>query len=288
MKLIIMTDASCDLPPDFIDENEVPFLGLTCCFKGKEYEDDFGKSLGREEFYKGLKEGEMPSTSQINEFRFVEKFKELLKQKVPIIYIGMSSGLSGTFNSAKLAREIIMEEYKDADITLIDTRCSSIGQGILVYNAYKMIKENFLKEDIINWIENTKTKVNHWFVVEDLKHLKRGGRISVSKAAIGTLLDIKPIICITEDGTLKNVDSIRGRKRAIKYLIEKLKEQCENPSEQLIGIAHGDCLEDARALKKVIENQFKTKNVILSELGLGMASHCGRGMLALCFIGKER
>jgi DegV family protein with EDD domain len=288
MKPIIMTDASCDLPPEFIEKNKIPFLGLICHFKGKDYEDDFGKSLNREEFYKGLEDGEIPSTSQINEFRFVKKFKVLLEEKRPIIYIGMSSGLSGTFNSAKLARETVIEEYKNADITLIDTKCSSIGLGILVYNAYKMLNENFLKEDIINWIENNKMKINHWFMVEDLNHLKKGGRISGSKAAIGTLLDIKPIIYIMEDGSLKNVNNIRGRKRAAKHLIEKLRERCLDPKEQLIGIAHGDCLEDAESLKKAIERELNGKNIIVSELGLGMAAHCGRGMLALCFMGKER
>ncbi len=288
MKPIIMTDASCDLPPEFIEKNKVPFLGLICHFKGKDYEDDFGKTLSYEEFYKGLKEGEMPSTSQINEFRFVQKFKELLKQERPIIYIGMSSGLSGTFNSAKLARETIMEEYENADITVIDTKSSSIGLGILVYHAYEMLSKNCSKEEIINWVENNKIKVNHWFVVEDLNHLKKGGRISASKAVIGTLLDIKPIIYMMEDGSLKNINNIRGRKRAVKHLIENFRERCINPENQLIAISHGDCLADAEALKKTMEIEFNAKNIIINQLGIGMAAHCGVGMISLCFIGNRR
>lgn len=288
IKPIIMTDASCDLPREFIMENKIPFLGLICHFKGKDYEDDFGQSLSYEDFYNGLREGEMPYTAQINEFRFTEKFKELLVENRPIIYIGMSSGLSGTFNSAKLAKEEVLREIGEGDITVIDTKCSSIGQGILVYHAHEMAERGCSKEEIVDWVENNKMNVNLWFVVEDLNHLKRGGRISASKAAIGTLLNIKPIICIVEDGTLKNITSIRGKKRAVKYIIDKFKERAVNPKEQLIGISHGDCLEEAEALKELIKSEFGSTKFVVNKLGTGMAAHCGAGMLSLCFIGKER
>lgn len=206
---IIFTDASCDLPRDFIDENNIPFLGLMCNFKGKDWEDDFGKTLSYEEFYEGIKNGEMPSTSQINEYRFEQKFKELLKENRPIIYIAMSSGLSGTVNSAKMAREEILAQNESADITIIDTKCSSIGQGLLVYNAVKMAKEGKSKDEIVKWVNENKSKVNHWFMVENLTHLKRGGRVSATSATIGTLLNIRPIIHIEKDGTLKNITNMK-------------------------------------------------------------------------------
>lgn len=174
-----------------------------CNFKGKDWEDDFGKTLSYEDFYTSIKNGEMPSTSQINEYRFEEKFKELLKEERPIIYIAMSSGLSGTVNSAKMAREEILAQNQEADITIIDTKCSSIGQGLLVYNAVKMAKEGKSKDEIVKWINENKNKVNHWFMVENLTHLRRGGRVSATSATIGTLLNIKPIIHIEKDGTLK-------------------------------------------------------------------------------------
>ncbi|MHC6179491.1 DegV family protein [Clostridium sp. JNZ X4-2] len=287
-KPIIMTDAGCDLPASFIFENNIPFLGLICHFKGKDYEDDFGKSLSYKEFYSGLRNGEMPYTSQINEYRFTEKFKKLLKEKRPIIYIGMSSAVSGTFNSSKLAREAVINEFKDADITVIDSRDASIGLGLLVYSAYKMAQEGRSRDEIVKWLDENKLKVNHWFMVEDLKHLKRGGRISSSKAVIGTLLDIKPIIYISQDGSLKNIANVRGRRKGIKYLVDRFRERAVNTENQVIGISHGDCLEDANLLKKIMEKEFHNNKFIINTLGLGMATHCGNGMLALCFLGNER
>ncbi|OAA83368.1 DegV domain-containing protein [Clostridium ljungdahlii] len=285
---IIMTDASCDLPGSFMKKNNIQFLGLMCHFKNKDYEDDFGKSLSYEEFYKGLENGEMPYTSQINEYRFTEKFKELLKQKRPIIYIGMSSGISGTFNSSKLAKNAILSEFEDADITLIDSKSSSIGLGILVYYACKMAQEGLSKDEIVNWVNNNRLKMNHWFVVEDLKHLKRGGRISSSKAIVGTLLDVKPIIYIENQGELKNVTNVRGRKKAIKYLVERFRERALDNENQVIGISHGNCIEDAKLLKNIIEREFPNNRFIINMLGVGMAAHCGSGMLSLCFLGNKR
>ncbi|MEY7999495.1 DegV family protein [Clostridium sp. Mt-5] len=287
-KPIIMTDAGCDLPGSFILENNIPFLGLICHFKGKDYEDDFGKSLSYEEFYNGLRNGEMPYTSQINEYRFTEKFKKLLEEKRPIIYIGMSSAVSGTFNSSKLAREAVINEFKDADITVIDSKDASIGLGLLVYFAYKMAKEGRSRDEIVKWLNENKLKVNHWFMVEDLKHLKRGGRISSSKAVIGTLLDVKPIIYISQDGSLKNMANVRGRRKGIKYLVDRFRERAISTENQVIGISHGDCLEDANLLKKIMEKEFHNNKFIINTLGLGMATHCGNGMLALCFLGNER
>lgn len=286
MQPIIFTDASCDLPRSFIEENNVPYLGLMCNFKGKDYEDDFGKTLEYKEFYEGLKNGEDAATSQINEYRFIEKFKELLKENRPIIYIGMSSGLSGTVNSAKLAKEEILLENKNADITVIDTKCSSIGLGLLVYYSVKMAKEGLSKEEIINWVKDKMNKVNHWFIVEDLKHLRKGGRISSTSATIGTLLNIRPIIHIEEDGKLKNVTNIRGKKKAMNYLLEKFKDNAVNHSETIAAITHAQSLEEANKLKDKLQEEFGVKNFIISDLGIGMGTHCGNGMLALCFIGK--
>ncbi|MFL0196494.1 DegV family protein [Clostridium sp. WILCCON 0269] len=287
-KPIIMTDASCDLPGSFILERKIPFLGLICHFRGKDYEDSFGKCLSYEEFYKGLREGELPYTCQINEYRFTEKFRELIKEERPIIYIGMSSGISGTFNSAKLAKEAIVSESKDADIILIDSKGSSLGMGILVYKAYHMAEDGFTKDEIVNWVESNKLKMNYWFMVEDLRHLKRGGRISPSKANIGTLLDVKPIMCISPDGTLKNVVNLRGRKKAIKYLAEKFRERAVDTENQIVGISHGDCLEDAKLLERIIKENFPNNKFIINILGLGMAAHCGCGTLSLCFLATER
>ena len=287
-KPIIMTDASCDLPGSFIMENKIPFLGLICNFKGRDYEDSFGKSLSYTEFYEGLRKGEMPYTSQVNQYRFIEKFKELIKEKRPIIYIGLSSGISGTFNSAKLAREEVLSEFEDADITLIDSKSASMGLGILVYNSYYMAENGCTRDEIVKWVESNKLKMNHWFMVEDLKYLKKGGRIPPFKASVASILNVKPIMCFQEEGTLKSVINLRGRKKAIKYIAEKFKEKSSCVENQIIGISHGDCLEDAKFLEKIIREDFPNNKFIINILGFGMAAHCGCGTLSLFFLGNGR
>ncbi|WP_338433370.1 DegV family protein [Clostridium tyrobutyricum] len=287
-KPIIMTDATCDMPKEYITNNNIPFLGLMCNFKSNEYEDDFWNSLDYKYFYAELRNGEMPYTMQVNEYRFLKKFRQLLKEHRPIIYIGISSAISGTFNSSKLAREEILDEFKDADITVIDSKGASIGLGLLVYHAVEMAEQGYNKDDIVEWVEQNKNKMNYWFVVDDLKHLQRGGRISSSKAVIGRILDVKPIIVIHKDGALKNVANIRGKKKAFKYLIQRFKEAGIHTQDQLIGISHGDCMGDAMILKNMLEKELPNNKFIIAPLGLGIASHCGSGMVSLCFLGKTR
>lgn len=288
MKTVIVTDSSCDLPLEFIEKNNVPFLGLICHFKNKDYEDDFGKTLTYKEFYKGLREGEMPTTSQVNVFRFTELFKKFTEQKFSIIYLGMSSGISGTVNSAIMAKKAIMEQYKDADITVIDTKCACIGEGIIVYNAVNMLKNGATKDEIIKWVEENKMKVNHWFIVGSLKHLLHGGRISRTKAIVGTLIKVNPIIYIDDNGKLVNVANIRGRKKAMSYLIERFQDKVVDLENQTIMISHGDCIEDAKYIERILREKFNVKNIVINYVGPVIGSHTGPDMLSLCFIGDNR
>ncbi|WP_102399296.1 DegV family protein [Haloimpatiens massiliensis] len=288
MSVIIMTDSSCDLPLSYIEENKVPFVSLTCHFNKCDYKDDFGKTFTYRQFYDGLRNGEMPTTSQVNIYQFTEVFTKLVKGNKSIIYIGMSSGISGTVNSASMARESVLEEYKDADITIIDSKSACIGQGILVYNAVEMMKKGCSKEEIIKWIEGNKLNINHWFMVGTLKHLRYGGRISATAATIGTLMKINPIIFINNEGKLVNVTNVRGRKKAIKYLLEKFKERIVESGDQRIMISHGDCLEDALYLEKSVKEEFGVKETMINFVGPVIASHTGPDMLSLCFIGKGR
>ena len=180
---ILVIDSGCDLPLEYIVQDNIVPLGLICNFKGEAIEDDFGKNFNRKDFYDALRQGEMPTTSQINSQRFVEVFRKYAKEGKSIIYIVMSSALTGTINSANLARETILEEFPEADISIVDSKCASLGQGLLVYYAYEMLKKGSSKEEIVTWLEENKLKINHWFTVNDLNHLKRGGRISSSAAA---------------------------------------------------------------------------------------------------------
>lgn len=288
MNTVIVVDSSCDLPLQFIEENNIPALGLICHLDGEEHIDDFGKTLTYEHFYKRLRVGSMPTTSQINVYRFEELFKKYVKEGKSVIYLAMSSAISGCYSSAVIAKQSVEEELKDADITVIDTKCASIGEGIVVYKAYEMLKNRATKEQIVNWVEENKLKVQHWFSVEDLIHLKKGGRLSATKANIGTLLQMKPILSIDKEGNLKNTNNVRGRKKAIKSLFDRFEENMILDDSTIIGISHGDCIEDALYLKDIILEKYKVKKIIINHVGPVIGSHTGPGILSVCFIGKDR
>ncbi|MBU5593419.1 DegV family protein [Clostridium sp. MSJ-4] len=288
MNIVIITDSSCDLPLDYITENKIPALGLVCNFKGKDYIEDFGKTLDHKEFYNKVREGEMPTTSQINSYRFVEEFEKHIKDGKSIIYLGFSSALSGTYNSALIAREEVLERYPNADITVIDTRSASMGVGLIVHYAYDMLNNGFSKEEIVNWVEDNKLRVNHWFTVDDLHHLKRGGRVSSASAIVGTLLNIKPVLHVNNEGQLIPVSKVKGRKKAIRTLLDNLKAHIVEPENQTIFISHGDCEEDALYLKSLIEKEYNVKGFKINFVGPVIGSHSGPGTLALFFIGDTR
>lgn len=288
MGVVIMTDSSCDLPLSYIEKNKIPFVSLTCHFNDQDYKDDFGKTFTYRQFYDGLRNNEMPTTSQCNVYEFANIFMDIIKKGNSIVYIGMSSGISGTINTANIARKQILESNKEADITIIDSKCACIGQGILVYNAVEMVKNGFKKEEIVEWIENNKNNINHWFMVGSLKHLKYGGRISGAAATIGTLMKINPIIFINDEGKLINVSNVRGRKKAVKYLLDKFEERTVGVKNQTVMISHGDCLDEALSLKKQVEERFGIKDIIINFVGPVIASHTGPDMLSLCFIGNGR
>jgi DegV family protein with EDD domain len=284
----ILIDSCTDLSREFVEKNNIPFVSLTCNFKGSNYNDDFGKSLDYKAFYDEVRKGELPTTSQINSYTFEEAFKKYVSEGFAVIYIALSSALSGTCNSALIAREAFLEEYPEADITVIDTKSASMGEGLLVYYAYEMMNNGASKEEVVQWLEDNKLKLVHWFTVDDLNHLKRGGRLSAASAIIGSILDIKPVLQVNDDGKLIPAVKVKGRKKSIRTLVEKLREKIVNPEDQVIAISHGDCLEDAMYLKNLILEEFKVKDVLVTLIGPVIGSHAGPGTLALFFLGKDR
>jgi DegV family protein with EDD domain len=288
MKTIIFTDSCCDLPRSFVEENNIEVMHLRVNIKGEDIPDDLGISIDSKDFYNLIRQGEMPTTSQVNVNTFEDNFRKYIKEGYSIIYIGFSSALSGCVNSARIAKENIEEEISDADITVIDTKSASLGLGLIVYTAVNMLKAGKEKSEIVNWIEDNKLKVNHWFTVDDLYHLKRGGRVSSTVAAVGTILSIKPVLNIDDEGRLMPVSKAKGRKKSIKVLKEILVEKIVNSEEQTIFISHGDCIEDAEHLKELILNEVKVKEVIINNVGPVIGSHTGPGILALFFMGSNR
>ena len=288
MKTLLITDSCSDLPVKYAEDNNIVIMPLSYNFKGKSYQDDFGKSISYKDFYSEVRNGEMPSTSQINPSTFEETFHKYVSQGYSLIYIAFSSALSGTHNSACIARDTILEENPEADISVIDSKCASLGLGLLVYNACERLKSGVSKEELVNWVENNKLKLNHWFTVDDLHHLKRGGRVSSTSAILGTLLDIKPILIVNKEGKLIPVAKVKGRKKSIKTLLEALKERIVDPENQVIAISHGDCEEDARFLERLIKESINVKDIIFNYIGPVIGSHSGPGTITVFFFGKER
>lgn len=288
MDTIIITDSCCDLPADYIRDNNIPVVSMTYQYKGAEYEDDLGDTVLIHEFYDAMRNGELPTTSQINLYKFIEEFKKYICEGKSIIYICFSSALSGSYNNACLARDMLLKEYKDADITVIDSRSASAGEGLIVYYAYEMLKAKKSKEEIVNWIEGNKLRVNHWFTVSDLNHLKRGGRVSRTTAFIGTVLDIKPILNVDDEGRLIPVTKVKGRKKSLRMMSDKFNEMAKEPQEQIVFISHGDCIEDAEHLKSLILERNKVKDIIITGIGPVIGSHSGPGTVALFFLGDKR
>lgn len=288
METVIVIDSCCDLPREYVEKNNISVMPMIVNLRGKEYKDNLGKDLPYDEFYSAVRSGEMPSTAQINAYTYAEEFRKHVSQGKAVICLVFSSALSGSYNSACIAKETVLEEYKDADITVIDTRCASLGEGLLDYYAIEMLKNGASKDEIIKWVEGNKLRVNHWFTVDDLNHLKRGGRVSSVAAVIGTLLDIKPVLHVDDEGRLIPVTKVKGRKKSIRALAEELDKRIVNPEEQVIFISHGDCLEDAKFLEKLILEKHKVKGIIINPIGAAVGTHAGPGTVALFFLGEKR
>ena len=288
MAIKIVTDSSCDLGIKFIEENNIELIPLLLNLDGETLKDDLGKSLGYREFYEKLRAGSMPSTSQINIYTFEEKFKELLDKGYEILYIGLSSALSGTFNSANMARNNILEENPNAKIAVVDSISVSMGLGMLIKKACKMIEEGKMLEDIVQWIEENKNKVIHAILVDDLKHLKRGGRVSASTAAVGSILNIKPLLKLNNSGAVEASEKIKGKKKGLKRLASIIKENAINIENEILYIMHGDVLEEAQYLKEIILQELNFKDVKVEYIGTVIGTHGGPGTIATVFWGNER
>ncbi len=288
MNIKLITDSACDLSIDYIKENNIDVASLMVNLNGEFISDDLGQTLSHKDFYKAVREGEIPSTTQVNVGTFYNLFAMYASKGDTILYIGISSALSGTVSSAITARNMVLEEYKDAKIYVVDSLSVSVGEGALVYKAVEMIKDNICIEEIVNYLESIKRKVIHAITVDDLNHLKRGGRISGAVAAVGGLLGIKPTLKIDNEGRVVATEKIKGRKKALKNLVQQMELKGEDLEKQNIFICHADCIEDALEMKKIILEEFKVKDVIINSIGAVIGTHGGPGTLGLVFIGSER
>ena len=284
---VIITDSSCDIAPELLAQWEVPFVSLS--YKFDEDAASHGNyDLPFHEFYERMRNGSVARTAAANMETFKEAFEPYVKAGQDLLYIGFSSGLSTTVNSGAMAAKELMEEYPERRIITEDTFAASAGFGLLVYLTVQQKRQGASLEQAAKFVEDTRLHLCHWFTVDDLVYLKRGGRISPAAAFVGGVLNIKPVLHMDDPGHLINMFKVRGRRASIKALADKYGELAVNPGKDTVFISHGDCIEDAKLLEKMLAERFGAKVELITYVGPVIGSHSGPGTLALFFVGRER
>lgn len=286
MSYKIITDTCCDFPAEMYKELDLEVVSLSVLYKGANYNEYSEAWL--KELFDGLRQGESASTSAVNPDGWATVIEPVLKEGKDALVLSFSSGLSTTYQSAVIAANELMEKYPDRKINVVDTLCASLGQGLLVWYACQKRDAGLSLEEVTAWCEDNKLNLCHWVIADDLMHLKRGGRISAATAVAGTLLQIKPVIHVNDEGKLISVGKARGRKAAIQTLCNKVGELGIEGANDTIFICHGDCLEDAQTLQTMLKEKYGTKKVFIYYIGAVIGSHAGPGTMAVFFLGNHR
>ena len=282
----IITDTCCDFPEAVYEELGLGVVRLNVNFRGEAvntYTEEWLKDM-----FNGLRAGESATTAAANPAEWEAIIEPVLAAGEDALVLVFSSGLSTTYQSAVIAAGELMEKYPDRKVNVVDTLCASRGQGLLVYYACQKRDEGFSLEELTAWCEEKKFNLCHWFTVDDLMYLKRGGRVSAATALVGTMLQIKPILHVDDEGHLINVAKARGRKASIEALAKKLGETGLPGENDTIFICHGDCIEDAQYLEKLAKEKYGVKNVVIYYVGAVIGSHSGPGTLAIFYLGEHR
>ena len=285
---ILSCESTIDLPYSYVQERELPVLFYSYSVDGEAHVDDMGRdpqSLSR--FYQYIADGKLPSTSQLNEAQYEDFFAPLL-EKGDVLHIAFGSGMTASVQNAKLAAEVLREKYPERKIVVIDTLCASMGEGLLDYKALELQKEGRSLEEVAQWVEENKLKICHFFMVEDLNHLQKGGRISKTAAVIGTMVQIKPIICLDNEGKLQIIRKERGRKKGMNKIVDMAVEACEGKMPDMVMIPHGNCPEDAAYVAELVRKKMGVTNVMMNNLGPVIGGHTGAGMIAIVCMADHR
>lgn len=286
---VIMTDSCCDLTQEMADQMGLTVVPLTVLSPQGDFKNYLDhREITLETFYGYLRAGDICKTSAVNTEAFSEAMEEVLKQGKDILYLAFSSGLSGTYSASVIAARELSEKYPENKVYCVDTLCASMGQGLLVYLAAKKQQEGMDIEALRDWVEANKMSVAHWFTVDDLMHLKRGGRVSTTTAVLGTMLKIKPVLHVDDEGHLINMEKARGRKAALNMLVDKMAETAIDPAEQEVFISHGDCLPDAEYVASKIRERLGVKAVHINYIGPVIGAHAGPGTIAVFWLGSHR
>lgn len=283
---IITVNSTVDTGKEWLEERNVPVIPLKYTIDGQEYTDMYG--LSDKEFFQKLREGKMSVTSQINPEEAKEMLEPYVKEGKDVLHLAFSSALSGTCNSMKIAAEELQEEYPEAKVIVVDTLCACMGEAMLLYYALKQKEAGKTIEEVAQWVEENKLHVCHNVTVDDLFHLHRGGRVSKTAAVLGTVVKVKPIIHMDDNGALQVIGKERGRKKSLHKIVDMAVERSKGWDNEIIMITHGDCLEDAEYVAKLVREKMGVENVFIHNIGTVIGSHTGPGVVATFCMGNKR
>ena len=285
---ILMTDSDSDLPYALKVQYDIPVVYMPYTLDGKEYFDDLGQTLDHKTFFDAMREGAHPTTSALNEAVYEEYFEPILAEGKDILFLAFSSQLSMTINAIRAARETLLEKYPERKFIVVDTLSISGPQTLLVLKAHEMYRSGADIDTVAQWVEDNKLRAQAYFTVDDLKYLQRGGRVSATAAALGTLLDLKPILTETREGKLAAAQKVRGRKKALGFMVDKAAECITDPTESIVLVLHADAKEDASKVAIMLHDRIPNVTVRIENVGPVIGAHAGPGTVAVCFIGAER
>ncbi len=285
---VIATASTCDLDREWLEEHGVPMISYTFEVNGTIYQDDCSDST-RRILYGAMREGKMPNTSQITSYAYYEFFKDLLEEYHTVIFADMDKAISNSYSNSMIASDSIRQDMPDSDLYIIDTSCITTGLGFLVRHMVEMKEQGASKDEVIRYAEETKLKIAHRFMIDDLQWLRRGGRLSNASAIVGTLLAIKPLIYLPDDGTLVSYNKVRGRKHAIHQMLEDAAAEMGDASGKEIVLSHSDCPEEGEKWKQMVMERFpEAASVTLQELGPVIGCHTGPGFLSIVYLTDRR
>lgn len=285
---VFMTDSDSDLPYALKQQYDIPVVYMPYALDGKEYFDDLGQTLDHRSFFNKMRAGSQPTTSALNETVYLDYFEPILKGGQDLLFVAFSSQLSATIQAVYAARETLLQRYPERRMTVVDTLSISAPMTLLVLKAHEMYRAGKSMDEVAQWLEENKLRAQAWFTVDDLKYLKRGGRISPAVATIGTLLDLKPILTETLEGKLAPAGNVRGRKKAMSYIVDRAVENVVDQKESVSIILHADSAQDAEKLKAMLLEKLPEMTIRIENVGPVIGAHAGPGTLAFCFLGKKR
>lgn len=288
MEYVITTDTTCDMPEKFLAENKIGILALSYTLDDVTYSGLGDDKLAPKDFYAKLRAGSMPITAQANPDQAAALFEDYLKEGISVLHLAFSSALSGSYQSTVIAADDLNGKYGDARVVTIDSRCASMGEGLFLYYAVQLKKEGKSFDEAAEWLESHKLNVCHNFTVDDLFHLHRGGRVSRTAAVFGSMLGVKPVLHVDNEGRLIPIQKIRGRKQSLLMLVDNMEKCMGDMKNNIVFISHGDCMDDAEFVAAEVRKRFGIKDIWIDYIGPVIGTHAGAGTVALFFLGEHR